>query len=104
MTTKQCPKCDQVKPLEGGYYKAGKYHQRYCIPCHNIRRYEYKFNRKYTKRPKGYNKLPEDLRKNIEFDLYKKISMVQICKKYPILKYQNLSLWKRKGQIPTYQP
>ena len=39
---KLCTKCKKVKPLSGGYYKAGEYWQKFCKICHNNSRIEYK--------------------------------------------------------------
>ena len=47
---KLCVKCDKVKTLEGGYYKAGSSWQKLCKLCHNERRCEYVHNgAKYEK-------------------------------------------------------
>ena len=51
---KLCVKCQKVKPLQGGYYKAGKSWQKYCKICHNERRVEYASSRNYTPKPTGF--------------------------------------------------
>jgi len=95
---KLCRKCEKVKPLESGFYRAGKSYQRYCIPCHNARRYEYAQNYKYEKKPKGFSKLPEDIRKKILYDISIRLNYKEIAEKYE-LKYTTLLSWKRKGLL-----
>mgnify|MGYP001563671381 CR=1 FL=1 len=95
---KYCKMCEEVKPLEGGFYKAGVSYQKYCIPCHNKKRYEYAHTYKYVKKPKGFQKLPEDTRKKILYDISVKINYKDISKKYNI-NYITLCSWKRKGLI-----
>ena len=99
---KLCCKCEKVKTLEGGFYKAGKSYQKLCIPCHNEKRYEYVFNKSYKPKITGYMKLPEDIRKKVEYDIYVRINFKVIAKKYN-LKYQTLLLWNRKKQIPDHK-
>jgi len=102
---KLCSKCQKVKTLEGGFYKAGKSYQKLCIKCHNEKRYEYAFNKAYKKKQLGYLKLPEDLRKKIEYDIHVRINFKEIAEKYKAqgIKYQTLLVWNRKKQIPTYK-
>ena len=95
---KLCRKCEKVKPLEGGFYKAGASYQKYCIPCHNERRYDYSHTYKYEKKPKGFSKLPEDIRKKILYDISVRINYKEIAEKYG-LKYNTLLSWKRKGNL-----
>jgi hypothetical protein len=95
---KYCSKCEQVKPLEVGFYKAGISWQKYCIPCHNKKRCEYKHTYKYQKVPKGFQKLPEDIREKILYDISVRINYKDIANKYN-LNYQTLCIWKRKGLI-----
>jgi hypothetical protein len=92
--------CDVVKPLETGFYKAGKpsYHQKFCIPCHNIKRYDYANNRIYIPKPTGFAKLPEETRRKILYDISVRINYKEISEKYG-LKYQTLLTWKRKKII-----
>ena len=102
---KLCCDCQKVKTLEGGFYKAGKSYQKRCIPCHNEKRYEYAFT-KHNKKPTGFMKLDEDLRKKIMYDIHVRINFKDIARKYQAngIKYQTLLVWNRKGQIPTHQP
>lgn len=95
---KLCRKCEKVKPLEGGFYKAGSYYQKYCIPCHNKRRYDYPQTYNYEKKPKGFSKLPEDIKKKILYDISVRINYKEIAEKYG-LKYTSLLSWKRKGHL-----
>ena len=95
---KLCRNCEKVKPLETGYYKAGTSYQKYCIQCHNEKRRNYASTYKYTKKPKGFAKLPEELREKILYDISVRINYKEIAEKYG-LKYTTLLRWKRKGQI-----
>ena len=95
---KLCRKCDQVKDLEGGFYRARQSYQKYCIPCHNAKRYDYAQTYKYEKRPKGFEKLSEDLREKILYDISIRINYKEIAEKYG-LKYTTLLSWKRKGLL-----
>ena len=97
-SVKLCRKCNVVKDLHNDYYKAGKGFQKYCIPCHNEKRFDYPHTYKYEKRPKGFSKLPEETRKNILYDVKVRINYKEIAEKYNI-KYQTLLCWKRKGLI-----
>jgi len=104
MEVKLCKLCNEVKDLETGYYKAGGSYQKYCKPCHNKKRYEYKMTpSKYVKKLKGFSKLPAETQEKIIYDIYVKIQYKEIAKKYGI-KYQTLLCWKRKGLIPNYEP
>lgn len=104
---KLCIKCQKVKQLEGGFYKAGKSWQKLCKICHNERRIEYANNKPYKKRPTGFAKLPEDLQKKIIYDVYVRVNFKDIWGKYkdeyPKLKHQTLCRWSRLGQIPDYK-
>lgn len=95
---KLCRKCNKVKNLEGGFYRAGISYQKYCIPCHNAKRYDYTQTYKYEKRPKGFEKLSEDLREKILYDISIRINYKEIAEKYG-LKYTTLLSWKRKGLL-----
>lgn len=95
---KLCKMCNEVKDLEKDFYKAGKSYQKYCIPCHNKKRYDYPHTYKYEKKLKGFGKLPEETRKNILYDISVRINYKEIAEKYG-LKYLTLLSWKRKGLI-----
>jgi hypothetical protein len=67
MTTKICPTCNVEKTIDTGFYKAGRYYQRLCKPCHNhlgVGRYARKVANT-TKKKKGFSKLPIDTQKEI---------------------------------------
>lgn len=104
---KLCVKCQKVKTLEGGYYKAGKSWQKYCKICHNERRVEYGSTKTYTPKPTGFKKLPEELQKKIIYDVYVRVNFKDIYTKYkgdyPQVKHQTLLRWNRLGQIPAYE-
>lgn len=95
---KLCRMCNTVKELDEEFYKAGKSYQKYCIPCHNLKRYDYPHKYSYKKKPKGFLKLDEELRKKILYDISIRICYKEIAEKYN-LKYTTLLSWKRKGQI-----
>lgn len=103
---KLCTKCDTVKDLEGGFYKAGKSWQKYCKICHNKRRSDYSNNKVYKPRPTGFAKLPAELQKQIIYDIHVRLNFKDICRKhtpkYPTLKHQTLLRWAKLGQIPKY--
>ena len=106
---KLCSKCNIVKPLEGGYYKAGSYWQKLCKTCHNVSRMNYANNKPpYVRTPTGFKKLPEDLRKKIIYDVHVRVNFKDIWKKYkdeyPQIKHQTLCKWARLNQIPGYTP
>jgi len=98
---KLCQGCQMVYSLNGGFYKAGKSYQKLCIKCHNKKRYDYDFKSNYTKKIIGYDKLDEELRKKIEYDIYVRINFKDISKKYD-LNYQTLLRWNKTGKIGQY--
>ena len=100
---KLCRQCDTVKDLNGSnFYKAGnkekEYYQKYCIPCHNKNRNDYKASYKYEKKLKGFQKLPEETRNKILYDISVRINYKEISEKYN-LNYQTLCIWKRKNYL-----
>ena len=106
---KLCNKCNKVKSLSTGFYKAGSSWQKYCKPCHNERRSEYDNPNHYTPRPIGFLKLPEELRNKIIYDIYVRVNFKDIQKKYKpeypeMCSYITLLKWNKAGQIPTYDP
>ena len=105
---KLCVKCEKVKPLQGGFYRAGTSWQKYCKICHNERRATYpKSIRTYTPKPTGFKRLPDELQKKIIYDVYVKINYKNITRKYEKeynIKHQTLLKWAKSGQIPKYEP
>ena len=106
---KLCVKCEKVKTLEGGYYRAGKKSwQKLCKICHNEKRIEYNNNKEYTPKPTGFKKLPLELQNKIIYDVYIQINFKDITKKYvneyPKLRHQTLLKWNRNKQIAKYIP
>jgi hypothetical protein len=95
---KLCRNCNVVKNLHSDYYKAGKGFQKYCIPCHNSKRYEYTQTYKYEKKPKGFKKLSQETRENILNDIKVRINFKEISNKYNI-KYATILCWKRNGLL-----
>ena len=107
---KLCTKCEKVKPLLTGYYKAGTSYQKYCKPCHNARRSEYPNPSNYKPKTTGFMKLPEEIRNKVIYDIYVRVNFKDIYKKYTIeypkefVNYSTLVKWNREGQIPKYNP
>ena len=104
---KLCVGCQQVKPLEGGYYKTKNCWHKYCKKCHNAKRNDYPPSKyTYIRKPTGFKKLDEELQKKIIYDLYVGINFKDIYRKYketyPNLKYHSLIRWDRLNQIPEY--
>ena len=105
---KLCQSCNNIKPLDGGFYKAGNSYQKRCKLCHNKKRLDYPItpNKNYERKPTGFIKLPEDLRNKIIYDIYVRVNFKDITKKYidvyPKLNHQSLLRWNRAGQIPKY--
>lgn len=94
---KLCEKCNIVKDLENGFYRAGTSYQTYCKPCHNKKRLDYKItNKPYIPKKKGFDKLEDEVKSNILYDISVKINYRKIAKKYDI-KYSTLCNWKRRG-------
>ena len=105
---KLCTRCNEVKPLSEGFYRAGKSWQKYCKICHNEKRVEYKMTSSYKPKPTGFKKLPEELQKKIIYDIYVRVNFKDIWRKYkdeyPQIKHQTLLKWNRANQIPEYEP
>lgn len=95
---KLCVGCDTIKPMTD-YYKAGKYWQKRCKPCHNGMRLNYSI-KAYTYKKKGFKKLSDELQKNILEDL-KTMDCKCIHEKYGEgnFSYNTFLIWKRKGQV-----
>lgn len=91
--TKTCIKCKEEKPLLDNFYKAGRGYQTLCKPCHNKSRMK-----NYSKRPTGFSKLNEDVKKGILEDIKNGLKFTEIAPKYNI-NYFNLTNWKRKGLL-----
>lgn len=105
--TKNCKACKIVQPIEN-FYRAGKYYQAKCKPCHNAARDLYKRTpRVYIPRPRqprkprkpsGFNKLPFETRVAIIKKINEKQGYPKIAADHGIL-YATLQLWKRNGTI-----
>lgn len=96
---KLCEECNSVKDIEKDFYKAGKSYQRLCKPCHNSKRRNYKVSHKpYVPKETGFNKLSEEIRNSILYDISVKVNYKKIAKKYDI-KYSTLCYWKRNNTL-----
>ena len=98
---KLCRKCNVVKDLNQGYYRAGKYYHKFCIACHNEMRNLWK-NRSskshYQKRPVGFARLEKNIQDSILYDLSVRINMKEVAQKYS-LNYLTLLAWKKRGYL-----
>jgi len=106
INVKLCVGCAKVKTLEGGFYRAGKSWQKFCKLCHNEKRNDYVHNgNNYKKKPTGFEKIPADLQKKIQYDIKVRINFKDIAEKYKNegIKYQTLLNWNKKGLIPKYK-
>jgi hypothetical protein len=99
---KLCKACNQIKNLDGDFYKAGPLcYQKYCKLCHNANRKNYAQNSNkpnHIKKVVGFQKIDEETRKKILHDISIKINYREIASKYKI-PYQTLVLWKRKNLL-----
>ena len=95
---KLCKECNEVKNMENDFYKSGKGFQTYCKKCSNKKRTQYPIKSYYVKRAYGFNKLDDETKKNILYDLSIKLSCKEVAEKYNI-KYQTFCLWNRRGEI-----
>ena len=95
---KMCKMCNIEKPLEEGFYRAGRGWQTFCRPCHNKERLKWGIKSTYVKKGTGFSRLPDDIRANILKDIEDKLSYCKISKKYEI-KYSTLLDWKGKNII-----
>ena len=102
---KTCLGCRRTQNINE-FYKAGKYIQALCKPCHNQKRTYYNHKMTWPERKiTGFKGLPEILQNYILEDRQKGICWKDISKKYikeyPTLKYDKLCGWNRSGQIPN---
>jgi hypothetical protein len=95
---KLCRKCNILKPLEEGYYKAGLGWQKYCRPCHNRLRTRWVVKSSYVKKGSGFQRLSDQIQQNILKDIEDKVSYSEISRKYDI-NYITLMYWKKKNRI-----
>ena len=96
---KLCRKCNILKPLEEGYYKAGsKGYQKYCKPCHNKNRTSWTVKSSYVKKGSGFQRLSDQIQQNILKDIEDKVSYSEISRRYDI-NYLTLMYWKKQKRI-----
>ena len=93
-TSKACKGCNTVKDLSS-FYKAGIYYQSKCIQCFNSPRTKRKL------KAKGYFKLPEETRCQIELDISKGLKPKDLTIKYN-LKCANITRWIKNGDVPDH--
>ena len=98
---KKCKVCNQVKNIEC-FYRHKKGRMTLCSICHNLKRKLYRQSKSTTLPKKtGFISLPEETRKSIIYSLYLKIPCTIVAKTHN-LKYNTLSTWRKRGQIPQY--
>lgn len=94
--TKKCKDCQEVKPLDTDFYKAGPSWQSRCKRCHNKNRVNYKNNAGYVRRP--YKFKNEDFIKKIK-ELRKQNKKWKIIAQEVNIPYQSLIQFKRLNNI-----
>ena len=86
-TTKICKGCQQTLNREENFYKGGKDNQSYqsrCKKCHIAKRREYKYNRVYEKKGRGWDSYPEEKRADIKKMFDDKVKAKVIRVKYSV--------------------
>jgi hypothetical protein len=96
---KICPGCNKIKFIERDYYKAGKYTQRNCKPCHNALRKKYAVGTIYKKTPTGFFKLTPDKQEGIKKALEENKKLSVIARDYGV-KYRTLLKWRADKKAP----
>lgn len=99
LPSKLCVACGTLKPM-CDYYRAGKYYQKRCKPCHNTMRNAYPHSNKYIPKKKGFNKLPLETRLKIVEEL-DTVPLETIWAKYKNgnFTYRTFKSWYDKGKI-----
>ena len=95
MSEKKCPGCDMIKSIDD-FYKAGKYYQRNCKPCHNKKRTNLYFQNKIP-RKNAFQKLPEEIKSTIVNRLSSGDKLTKICQDLE-LNYDKFAYY-RKAKI-----
>ena len=98
---KHCITCGQSKPLTESFYRAGRFFQTNCKPCHNQLRKKWKLTSTYVKRPKkphGFLALPIETQALIKHELEELIPLTHIAKHHNI-NYTTFIHWKKTGQF-----
>ena len=99
MTEKNCPACNQVKPLTEFYRAGGKNkYQSLCKPCHNARRCKLYHETKTIKpRLNAWEKQPEEIA--VPERLRNGEKLTKICRDMN-LPYENFSYYRKAGLMP----
>ena len=80
------------------FYRAGRYYQKLCKPCHNVNRKKYSITNFYQKKTTGFKKLSKDKQDIIIKSLADKIPIKHIARDNGV-PYITLRMWKLDGQI-----
>jgi hypothetical protein len=83
-TMKICKDCQQTLNREENFYKAGASYQSRCKQCHILKRREYKYNRVYEKKGRGWESYPEEKRNDIKKLFDDKVKPKEIKVKYDV--------------------
>ena len=97
---KKCVGCLHDLPREDSFYRAGKWWQSKCKPCHNRARMRYKRTDKYTckNRTTGFQKLPFETQVAIIRSIKDGMKLLPLSRKHGV-NYNTLRSWDKKGQI-----
>ena len=94
--SKLCCECQETKPLETGYYKAGlKCYQKRCKPCHN------KTKKKiYVNKGTALGNFDKTIIKIMSEELCRGVKLKEISKSHNV-KYSRLNNWARRGVLDS---
>lgn len=97
---KTCKECKEELPRDENFYKAGKYWQARCKPCHNKSRTSYKrwVAPKKPKKPRAFQALSFENRCSVIKKINDGVGLKDIAQEHDI-KYETLRRWKRDGKL-----
>lgn len=101
MVTKTCKECKENLPRDANFYKAGKYWQSRCKPCHNKMRNQFKTwvnPNPPPKKPRGFQALSFETRCRIIQKINGGTTYKDVAQEFGI-KYGTLIQWKKKGWL-----
>ncbi len=84
-TIKTCKDCQLSLNREENFYRGGNNNnswQSRCKQCHIVKRRDYKYNRIYVKKGRGWNSYPEEKRADIKKMIDDKVKAKEISVKY----------------------
>jgi len=98
---KTCKECKQELPRDANFYKAGKYWQSRCKPCHNKSRKSYKRwvnPNPPPKKPRAFQALSFETRCSVIKKINDGVDLKDISRDHDI-KYETLKRWKRDDKL-----